>query len=230
MKATPTSNRGIRFVNAALVVLAGSIIVGAACSSTPPPTTALPESTPPQVDTTTIWMDTVRRGDLQIERRGAGQLRQSEAGELYAQLRIPESQSFDLEVGQPAVIDLRVAEVSARVAELADEIAQGTRMVWLEFTGDVPEQALRGMSIDGRIEVGVVEDTLFVGRPAYGQSNARMGLFKLDDEGRFAIRVPVETGAASVNLIQILDGLEEGDEVILSDMSRWDAFDRLALR
>jgi len=230
MKATPTSNRGIRFVNAALVVLAGSVIVGAACSSTPPPATEPQASTPPQVDTATVWMDTVRRGDLRIERRGAGQLLQSADGELYPQLRVPESQSLDLEVGQPAVIDLRIAEVPARVAGLADEIAQGTRRVRLEFTGEVPEQALRGMSIDGWIEIGVVEDTLFVGRPAYGQSNARMGLFKLDDEGRFAIRVPVETGTASVNLIQILDGLEEGDEVILSDMSRWDAFDRLALR
>ena len=218
MNATPASTRGIRFVNAALIVLAGGAIVAAACNSAP------------SVDTSTLWMDTVRRGDLQIERRGAGQLFQSDDGELYAELRIPESQSIDLEVGQPAVLDLRFAEVPARVVDLADEIVQGTRIVRLEFIDGAPEQALRGMSIDGSIQVGVVEDTLFVGKPAYGQSNARIALFKLDEDRRFAVRVPVETGASSVNLIQILDGLEEGDEVILSDMSRWDANDRLSLR
>lgn len=219
MHATLASIRGIRFVNIALVVLAGSVIVAAAC-----------QEPAPAIDTSTIWVDTVQRGDLQLERRGAGRLLESDAGELYAELRIPESQSFDLEVGQPAVLDLSFTQEPARVVELGDEIAQGTRTVRLEFTEQAPEQALPGMSIDGTIEIRVIEDTLFVGKPAYARSNERVGIFKLDEERQFAERVEVQTGTSSVNLIQILEGLEVGDEVILSDMSRWDAVDRLALR
>lgn len=211
---------GLRFVNAALLLLGGSLILAAACNF----------SGAPQVDTATIWIDTVQRGELVIERRGAGQLLRADSGELYAQVRIPESQSLDLEIGQEAVVDLRVAEAPARVAELGDEIVQGTRIVRLELTGEVPEQALPGMSLDARIRVDVIDDVLFVGKPAYGQSNARVSLFKLIDDGRFAERVEVQTGIASVNLVQILEGLEEGDRIILSDMSRYDTTSRVALR
>jgi len=214
------TTRGFRLVNAALLLLAGSAVVAGACSF----------SNTPAVDSATIWIDTVKRGDLTLERRGAGQLLDTDSGELYAQLRIPESQSLDLEIGQPATIDLRVGVVPARVVELGDRIIQGVRLVRLEFTGEVPEQALPGMSIDGTIEVGVIENALFVGKPAYGQSNSRVALFKIDDSGRFAERVEVQLGLGSANLIQVLGGLEEGDMIILSDMSRYDATGRLALR
>lgn len=220
MHATPDNGRRTRFVNAALILLAGTLVVAGACNFT----------SAPIVDTSTVWMDTVQRGNLQIERRGAGQLLQSDDGELYAMLRIPETQSLDLAIGQSAMVDLRVEQAPARVVELADAIEQGTRAVRLEFVDGAPERALRGMSIDGTIEVGLVEDTLFVGKPAYGRSNTVIGIFKLDGERRFAERVQVQTGASSVSLIQILEGLEEGDEIILSDMSRWDSVDRLALR
>ncbi|MGD8817458.1 MAG: hypothetical protein PVJ51_09735, partial [Acidobacteriota bacterium] len=182
------------------------------------------------VDSATIWIDTVRRGDLAIERRGAGQILDTESGELYAQLRIPESQSLDLEIGQPATLDLHVAQVPARVVELGDRIDQGVRLVRLEFTEGAPEQALPGMSIDGTIQVGTIADALYVGKPAYGQSNARIGIFKLVDGDRYAERVEVQTGRSSVNLIEIRSGLEEGDKIILSDMSRFDTAGRLALR
>jgi multidrug efflux pump subunit AcrA (membrane-fusion protein) len=214
------TTRGFRLVNAALLLLAGSAVVAGACSF----------SNTPAVDSATLWTDTVKHGDLAIERRGAGQILDTESGELYAQLRIPESQSLDLEIGQPATLDLRVAEVPARVVELGDRIVQGVRLVRLEFTEGAPEQALPGMSIDGTIEVGTIADTLYVGKPAYGQSNARIGIFKLVDGGRYAERVEVQTGRSSVNLIEILSGLEEGDQIILSDMSRFDAAGRLALR
>lgn len=212
--------RGLRFINAALLVLAGALIFAGACNF----------GGAPRVDSATLWMDTVQRGELKLERRGAGQLFEDDAGELYAQLRVPERQSLDLEVGQPGLIDLQVASVPARVVELGDEIVQGTRIVRLEFTGEVPEQALPGMSVDGTIEIGVIEDTLFVGKPAYAQSNARIGIFKLTEDGRFAERVEVRTGLGSVNLIQIIEGLEEGDEIILSDMSRFDTVGRVAMR
>lgn len=212
--------RGLRFINAALLALAAVLVFAGACNF----------GGAPQVDSATLWMDTVQRGDLQLERRGAGQLFENDAGELYAQLRIPERQSLDLEVGQPGLIDLRFAMVPARVVEIGDEIVQGVRIARLEFTEEVPEQALPGMSVDGTIEIGVIEDTLFVGKPAYGQSNARVGIFKLTEDGRFAERVSVQTGSSSVNLIEIVEGLEEGDQIILSDMSRFDTVGRVAMR
>ncbi len=213
--------RGLRWVNAALLILAAGLIVAGACSFGPGA---------PTIDQTTLWMDTVQRGELAIERRGAGQLFRADGGEMYAQVRIPENQSLDLAVGQPAVVDMRIAEVTARVAELENRIAQGTRTVRLEFTEEVPEAALPGMSVDANIRLETVEDVLFVGRPAYARSNTSVGLFKLVDGGRFAERVEVRLGVSSVNLIQVLEGLEEGDEIILSDMSRWEAIDRVAMR
>ncbi len=223
--------KGLRFINAALLLLAGSLIVAGACSSGPGAPAVDRATFPgaPAVDRATLWMDTVKRGDLAIERRGAGQLLKTESGDLIAQLRVPESQSLDLEIGQTATVDLRIAEVAARVTELADEIVQGTRVVRLEFTEEVPETALPGMSLDASIQIDVVVDVLYVGKPAYGKSNSRLGLFKLVDDG-FAERVSVRTGRSSVNMIEITEGLEEGDQIILSDMSRWDAADRLALR
>jgi multidrug efflux pump subunit AcrA (membrane-fusion protein) len=212
--------RSFRLINAALLVLAGGLIVAGACRFAPGD---------PEIDTATLWMDTVQRGDLQIERRGAGQLFRSESGEMFAQVRIPESQSLNLALGQTAIVDLHIAEAPARVVELGDEIVQGTRIVRLEFTESISEAALPGMSIDAAIQVDVIADTLFVGKPAYGRAGARLGLFKVVDGG-YAERVEVETGRASINLIEITGGLEEGDRIILSDMSRWDATSRVALR
>lgn len=213
------SSRGLRVINVALLVLAGGLIVAGACG---------PRA--PQIESTTIWMDTVQRGELSIEVRGAGQLIETGGEALYAEVRIPERQSLGLELGQEATVDLGVASAPARVAELGDRITQGVRIVRLDFTGEVPEQALPGMSIDATVQIDVVADALFVGKPAYGQSNSRIALFKLTDDGRFAERVPVQTGRSSVNLIEIVEGLEEGDRIILSDMSRFDVVDRVALR
>lgn len=213
--------RELRFINAALLLLAGVLVVGAACSVAP---------AAPTVEQATLWMSTVERGDLVIDRRGEGQLFKGESGALFAQVRVPESQSLDLEIGQTAIVDLRVASVEARVAELGDEIVQGTRVVRLEFTEALLEQALPGMSIDAKIHVDVIRDVLYVGKPAYGKSNSRIGLFRILADGGFAERVEVQLGRGSVNMIEIIAGLDEGDKIILSDMSRWDATSRVALR
>lgn len=213
--------RSPRLINAALLVLAGSLIVAGACNYEPEA---------PTVEKTTIWVDTVKRGDLVIERRGAGQLFETESGELIAQIRVPERQGLDLEIGQTAIVDLRIGEARAQVTELGDEIAQGVRVVHLEFTEELPAQALPGMSVSATIQVEVLPDVLYVGKPAYGRSNSQIGLFRIVDDGGYAERVTVQTGRSSVNLIEITAGLEEGDEIILSDMSRWDASSRVALR
>ncbi len=95
--------------------------------------------------------------------------------------------------------------------------------------GELPRGARPDLSVDGRIELERLEDVLYTGRPAFGQSNSRITLFKLVDGGRTATRVVVRLGGSSVSEVQILEGLDEGDRVILSDMSEWDAADRIGL-
>lgn len=211
---------GLRVVNVALLVLAGGLVVAGACSFL---------GGAPSVEDSTLWVDTVQRGDFVQERRGPGRLVLDESGELTAWLRIPENHSFGLEIGQTAVVDVRVAEVDARVAGLADRIEQGTLRVDLELTGELPEDARPGLSVDGRIEVRTVPDVLHVGKPAYARENRELALFKVVGD-RQAVRVPVQVGIASVDRIVVESGLEEGDEVILSDMSRYATVERVHLR
>jgi hypothetical protein len=208
----------------AAMLIAGTLIGTGACSVAPgePPTLT--------VERAAIWSDTVQRGTLTLERRGPGTLMQAEDGTLYADARIPELQSVEFGVGQVAVVDLGGTEVAARVADLGDRISRGLRSVRLEFTGNVPEAALPGMSLSARIRVATIEDTLFVGRPAYGQEGTVISLFRVDDGNDIAVRVPVRVGRSSYNVIEVLDGLDEDDRVILSDTSQWDSVDRLALR
>lgn len=171
-----------------------------------------------------------RTAEVTLERLGRGTLTNAEDGSLYADVRVPEAQSFDLEIGQEAAVKLGVDDVEARVAELGDSISQGLRNVRLAFAGNLPERVLPGIALDARIQVGTIENALFVGRPAYGQENGVITLFKLDSDGNLAERVRVQVGRASYNSIEVLDGLEEGDIVILSDMSQWDTTNRVALR
>ncbi len=105
----------------------------------------------------------------------------------------------------------------------------GTRAVDVTLDGPLPPGAVPQLSVDGTIDLERMKDVLFVGRPAFGNANSTISLFKVDPDGKGAVRVPVKVGQASVNEIQVLDGLHEGDTVILSDMSRWDNFNRIRL-
>jgi hypothetical protein len=109
-------------------------------------------------------------------------------------------------------------------------VQNGAVLVEVVLEGELPQGARPDLSVDGTIEIERLADVLHVGRPAYGQSHSTVGLFKLADGGDEAVRVPVRLGASSVNEIEILEGLEEGDEVILSDMSRWDDTERVRLK
>jgi len=214
--------RELRLINAALLLLAGVIVVAGACSATPDA---------PSVDTASLWMDEVKRGDFVQTVRGAGALEATESGGWKALVRVPETQSFDIEVGQAAVIDFRQGDVKGVVSALDLEFRQGTLTVEVEITEELPDGVRPGLSIDGRIEIQTVPGALFVGRPAYGKAKSHVMLFKIVENGeREAVRVPVQFGIASVNMIVVEDGLEEGDEIILSDMSRWDAVDRVRLQ
>jgi HlyD family secretion protein len=108
-------------------------------------------------------------------------------------------------------------------------VQNGTRTVDVSLPDELPKGAVPDLSVDGTIELERLNDVLFVGRPAFGQEQSTVGLFKVDADGRGAARVQVKLGRSSVNTVEILSGLKVGDAVILSDMSAWDAFDRVRL-
>ena len=158
---------------------------------------------------------------------GATLARIVEPGRLKAVLRIPETQAKDIVVGQPASIDTRNGIVQGRVSRIDPAVQNGTVTVDVSLQGDLPRGARPDLSVDGTIEVERLKDVLHVGRPAYGQGNSSVGLFRLVEDGSSAVRVNVELGRTSVNTVEIRGGMQPGDKVIISDMSRWDGFDRV---
>ncbi len=167
---------------------------------------------------------------------GAVLARVVQPDKLKAELRIPETQAKDIVIGQPAVVDIRTAKIPGVVTRIDPAATQGTVTVDVKLLldqlpdGKLPPGARPQLSIDGTIEITRLADVLYTGKPAYGQSNQQVGLFKVVDDGGYAVRTTVQLGLGSVNLIEIIQGLNEGDEVILSDMSRWDSVERVRLR
>jgi HlyD family secretion protein len=151
-------------------------------------------------------------------------------GRLRAELRIPETQARDVAIGQRAWIDTRNDTIPGRVVRIDPAVQSGSVMVDVRLEGALPKEARPDLSVDGTIELERLDDVLYVGRPAYGQANSLVGLFKVVDGGRAAVRVTVRLGRASVSTIEVVEGLSVGDEVILSDMSAQDEHDRVRLR
>lgn len=149
--------------------------------------------------------------------------------QLKAQLRIPETQAKDVRPGQRASIDTRNGIAQGTVARVAPSVQDGTVMVDVTLEGPLPQGARTDLSVDGTIEIERLENVLYVGRPAYGQAQSKVEMFKLVDDGKEAVRVPVVLGRSSVNTIEIVSGLKPGDQVILSDTSAQDGFDRIRL-
>ena len=148
---------------------------------------------------------------------------------LIAALKIAETQARDVQIGQPALVDTHNGTVSGVVMRVDPAVQNGTVTVDVNLTGALPKGARPDLSVDGTIDLERLDNALYVGRPAFGQENNIISLFKLDSDGKGAVRVPVKVGRASVNSIQVLEGLHEGDTVILSDMSRSDNTDRIRL-
>jgi len=148
---------------------------------------------------------------------------------LIAQLKIAETQARDVQIGQPALVDTHNGTVSGDVMRVDPAVQNGTVTVDVKLVGDLPKGARPDLSVDGTIDLERLENVLYVGRPAFGQETSTISLFKLDPDGKGGVRVPVKVGRASVNSIQVLEGLHEGDTVILSDMSRYDNTDRIRL-
>jgi RND family efflux transporter MFP subunit len=148
---------------------------------------------------------------------------------LKAALQIAETQAHDIQLGQPASIDTHNGIVPGHVTRIDPAVVNGTRTVDVTLDGPLPPGAVPQLSVDGTIDLERMTDVLYVGRPALGNENSTLSLFKVDPDGKGATRVPVKVGRASVNNIQVLEGLKEGDTVILSDMSRYDNVDRVRL-
>lgn len=150
-------------------------------------------------------------------------------GRLKAELKIAETQAKDIQIGQPASIDTRNGIVKGQVSRIDPAVLAGTVTVDVALAAPLPKGARPDLSVEGTIELERLNEVLYVGRPAFGQEQGVVGLFRLADEGKGAVRVQVKLGRSSVNTVEILAGLEAGDQVILSDTSAWDAFDRLRL-
>ncbi len=149
---------------------------------------------------------------------------------LKAVLRVPETQAKDVQIGQSVEVDTRNGKVSGVVSRIDPSVQEGTVSVDVSLQGELPAGARPDLSIDGTIEIERLGSVLHVGRPAMGSSGTTVGLFRLEPGGREAVRVPVRLGRTSVNHVEIVDGLDVGQEVILSDMSRWDNVDRVRIR
>ena len=154
----------------------------------------------------------------------------AQPGRLKAVLRVPETLARDVVVGQPVDIDTRNGIAKGHVLRVDPSVQNGTVTVEVALDGAPPRGARPDLSVDGTIELERLPDVLHVGRPAYGQGESTVGLFKLDPDGKYASRVPVKLGRTSVNAIQIVQGLNVGDRVIISDMSTWDNVERVKLK
>jgi RND family efflux transporter MFP subunit len=148
---------------------------------------------------------------------------------LMAELKIPETQARDVQIGEPASVDTHNGVIAGEVSRVDPAVQNGTVTVDVKLTGELPKGARPDLSVDGTIDLEKLDNVLYVGRPAFGQESSTISMFKLDPTGNNASRVQVKTGKASVNQIEIDSGLKEGDTVILSDMSRWDNTDRVRL-
>jgi HlyD family secretion protein len=148
---------------------------------------------------------------------------------LKAELKIPETQAKDVKVGQRAEIDTRNGIVPGHVIRVAPSVQDGTVVVDAALDGPLPEGARVDLSVDGTIEIERLDNVLYVGRPAYGQPQSTVEMFKLTNGGKEAWRVPVKLGRSSVNTIEVVSGLTPGDQVILSDTSAWDGHDHIRL-
>jgi multidrug resistance efflux pump len=151
-------------------------------------------------------------------------------GRLKAEIRIPQTQAQDIVVGQQALIDTRTDTIVGQVVRIDPAVRNGTVTIDVALPPNLPPSARPDLSVDGNVIIDRLEDVIYVGRPTFGQANQQVSIFRLTPDGQYAERVTVRLGASSVNEIEVKDGLQPGDVVILSDMSQWDGFDRVKIK
>jgi HlyD family secretion protein len=162
--------------------------------------------------------------------QGQNLARVADPSRLKAELKIAETQAKDIEIGQSAEIDTRSGIIPGRVSRKDPAAANGTVTIDVSLTGELPRGAVPDLSVDGTVQLERLDNILYVGRPSLGQDDSTVGLFRLTNDSGDATRVQVSLGKSSVNAIEVKSGLNEGDRVVLSDMSAWDAYDRVRLR
>ena len=160
---------------------------------------------------------------------GANLARVADPMRLKAEIQVAETQAKDVQIGQVAQIDTRNGIAMGTVSRVAPSVQNGTVTVEVALSGELPHGARPDLSVDGVVELEHLDDVVYVGRPAFGQEHQATNIFKMDADGVYASRTQVQLGRSSVNSIEIVKGLEPGDRVILSDMSQWDAHDRIKL-
>jgi HlyD family secretion protein len=160
---------------------------------------------------------------------GTNLARVVEPQNLKAALRIAETQAKDIQLGQKAEIDTRNGIIQGHVVRIDPAAQQGTVTVDVALDGQLPQGARPDLTVDGTIELERLTDVIYVGRPAFGQAQSDISMFKLEEGGQTAVRVKVKLGRSSVQIVEILEGLKPGDQVILSDTSQWDNFNRIRL-
>ena len=160
---------------------------------------------------------------------GANLARVGDPAVLKAELRIAETQAKDVQIGQSAAIDTRNGVIPGHVTRIDPAVDNGTVTVDVALDGALPRGARPDLTVDGTIELERMDDVLFVGRPVFGQEESVVSLFRVETDGTHASRMRVNLGRASVNTIEVLEGLQPGDRVVLSDMSTWDQFDRVRI-
>jgi HlyD family secretion protein len=153
----------------------------------------------------------------------------SEPNHLKAELKIPETQAKDIALGQDAQVDTRNGIIPGKVMRIDPAAVNGTVTVDVKLLGELPPGARPDLSVDGTIEIERLADVIYMGRPVFGQPNSQVTLFKIEPDGKMANRVTVKLGRASVTTIEVVEGLKVGDRVILSDMSAYDAHNRIRL-
>jgi HlyD family secretion protein len=160
---------------------------------------------------------------------GTNLARVANPSRLKAELKIAETQARDIQIGQPVSIDTRNGLVEGKVVRIDPSVQNGTVTVDVTLVGALPRGSRPDLTVDGTIELERLDDVLFVGRPALGQEQSSVGVFKLDLDGT-AARTQVKIGRMSVDKVELVSGLNAGDQVVLSDMSAWDAYDRVRLQ
>lgn len=151
-------------------------------------------------------------------------------GRLKAEIRINQTQAQDVVVGQVALIDTRSDTIEGHVVRIDPSVQNGSVTIDVALPDELPRSARPDLSVDGNVIIERLDDVVYVGRPNFGQANSRVGIFRLTPDGEYADRVVVQLGRASVNEIEVRDGLQPGDVVILSEMTQWDGFDRVRLK
>jgi|SRR5581483_4443841 len=185
----------------------------------------------PIVDASMIWTDQVKEGSMPLQVRGKGMLMGADpSGKMVARISIPEALAGGVQVNQSAYLTFRGPAIKGHVSGVGSAASDGMRSVEITPDSALPEGLSPDTAVDGTINVGQLDHVLYIGRPANANANAQSSLLKIINNGTEAVRVSVKFGRASGNYIQVLQGLQAADTVILSDMSPWDRFDRVQIK